>query len=162
MESGGARPKPLVSGDADSATAAALFVENAGPDVVSLGTGAFGKVWLGRAKLDLPPLPTLTRSMASSSNDLLSRSLEGNNHSSFRNSLPGGRRSTAAAPLVLSPGEPVALKEISLAKTMDGVEGSAAARKEAKFLARCQVCVWFLETGTFSVPVRPCVTTIPF
>ena len=140
-----AATNPILVREKGSAAAAAeaTFVENVGPEVVSLGTGAFGKVWLGRAKLELPPLPTLTRSMTNSSNDLLCRASMEDHNSSFRRSVPGRGSSTVAPLLSLSPGVPVALKEISVAKLVDGIEGPAAARNEAKFLARCQVSVYF-------------------
>jgi hypothetical protein len=86
---------------------------------VVLGVGAFGKVWLGRAKLTTP--------------QQLSAG------SSVRNSI---RRSTIGAGGLFAsaePGEPVAIKEIAVAKLVGGIEGLPGARKEAALLARCQV-----------------------
>ena len=115
-----AATNPILVREKGSAAAAAeaTFVENVGPEVVSLGTGAFGKVWLGRAKLTPPPLPA---------------------SSSVRNSI---RRSTIGAGGLFAsaePGEPVAIKEIAVAQLVGGIEGLPGARKEATLLARCQV-----------------------
>jgi hypothetical protein len=105
-------------GESGKSGSSALFVAEPGPGAVVLGVGAFGKVWLGRAKLTPPPLPA---------------------SSSVRNSI---RRSTIGAGGLFAsaePGEPVAIKEIAVAQLFGGIEGLPGARKEAALLARCQV-----------------------